>query len=83
MTGSQRYSPVPSIVVNTKKLSNDDNVGSRVSELNESDFFITKENTGYVSTMIVSCTIMVIGQVDMHSCFCYKTNTSAFSYSSA
>ena len=52
MTGSQRYSPVPSIVVNTKKLSGDDNVGSRVSELNESDFFITKENTGYVSTIL-------------------------------
>ena len=43
---NQRYSPVPSIVVNKKKQSGDEAAGSRVSELNETDFFLTKENTG-------------------------------------
>lgn len=49
MTTSQRYSPIPSIVVNKKKQSGDE-AGSRVSELNDVDFFHSKENNyGYDS----------------------------------
>lgn len=44
MTSNQRYSPIPSIVVHRKKHSADE-AGSRVSELNESDFFLSKDNS--------------------------------------
>ena len=46
MTSNQQYSPVPSIVIQKRKHSGDDHDHSRVSELNEVDFFLTKDNDG-------------------------------------
>ena len=45
MTSSQQYTPIPSIVVQKKKQSRDE-ADSRVSELNDVDFFFSKDNDG-------------------------------------
>ena len=74
MTTSQRYSPIPSIVVNKKKQSGDE-AGSRVSELNDVDFFHSKENNyGYDSEK------QVIQDLVKHfSCFLNYVETWAVS----